>query len=293
MTVRRALVAALALASAVFVVIQLTNGWSRISDEPLPESAPIAATIVLLALGQLWIGEGMVALGMGAGRPADRRWAFHATQPAKYVPMGVAHAAGVVTALVSRGVPRLTAGVLWAIHTGSLVVVGVSLGLLGSPVFGWPVVLAFVGLCLPLVLNRRLLTVALGRTSRFVSALSRPSLVPRQRQLIRCGLWVATGMILHGAAYAVLADASGIDQAPIALVAAYCLALGVSIATPLPGGLGAREAILLALSTAPAGSALIPVVLTRLLLVGVELAFWVIASARRPSGSPSSTAMSA
>jgi uncharacterized membrane protein YbhN (UPF0104 family) len=67
----------------------------------------------------------------------------------------------------------------------------------------------------------------------------------------------------------------------------------VSIATPLPGGLGAREAILIALSTAPAGSALVPVVLTRLLLVAVELVFWIIASARRPSDPASSTTVSA
>ncbi|MDX2382006.1 MAG: hypothetical protein QNM02_19880, partial [Acidimicrobiia bacterium] len=66
-----------------------------------------------------------------------------------------------------------------------------------------------------------------------------------------------------------------------------------SIAPPLPGGRGAREAILLALSTAPAGEALVPVVLVRLLLVGVELVFWLVASTRRPSSSPTSTTTAA
>lgn len=289
MTVRRVLIVALAAASAVFIAVQLTDGWSRIEDRPLPAVAPIAVAVVLLGIGQLAIGEGMVAVGAGAATPADRRWAFHVTQPAKYVPLGVAHAAGSVTALVSRGVTRLTAGVMWAVHTWSLVVVGVSLGFFGSPSFGWPAALALVGLCLPLGLNRRLLTWLLRHSSRLVAVLGRPTLMPPQRQLTACGIWVACGALSHGLGYAVLVDASGIDQSPVASVTAYALALGVSIATPLPGGLGAREAILLALSTAPAGEALVPIVLVRLLLVGVELVFWIVASARRPSGSSTNT----
>ena len=288
MTVRRALIIGLAAASAVFIALQLADGWSRISGSPLPGSLPIAGAVVLLGLGQLAIGEAMVALGAGSGTPGDRRWAFHVTQPAKYVPMGVAHAAGVVTALVSRGIPRLPAGVLWAVHTGSLVVVGVSLGLFGSSSFGWPTAIAFLGICVPVCLDRHVLTFVLAQAGRFADVLKRPTLVPPQGQLTRCGVLAAAGVLLHGLAYALLVDASGIDDTPAAAVAAYCLALGVSIATPLPGGLGAREAILLALSSAPAGEALVPIVLVRLLLVGVELVFWLVASSRRPGSSTDS-----
>ena len=170
-----------------------------------------------------------------------------------------------------------------ALHTGALVVAGLSLGLIGSSAFGWPVALGVVGLCVPLLLDRRLLTFVLGRTGRLIAGLGRPDLVPRQSRLVLCGIWAAVGILLHGLAYAVLVGASDIDQTVIASVAAYCLALGVSIATPLPAGLGAREAILLALSTASAGEAVVPVILVRLLLVGVELVLWLVASARRPA----------
>ena len=122
MTIRRALILALAAASAVFIAVQLNDGWGRIRDEPLPGVLPIVGVVALLALGQVALGEAMVALGAGGTTPFDRRWAFHISQPAKYVPIGVAHAAGSVTALTGRGAARVTAGVLWAVHTGTLVI---------------------------------------------------------------------------------------------------------------------------------------------------------------------------
>lgn len=292
MTVRRVLIFGLAIASVVFIAIQLNSGWNRIDDKPLPGPAAMIGAVALLAVGQVMIGEAMVALGKDAASAAERRWAFHVTQPAKYVPMGVAHAAGAVTALVSCGVSRLKAGALWAIHTATLVVVGVALGLLLSPALGWYPAIALLGLCVPVILSRRALASLLGRFSRFAPALGHPTLIPEQSRLNLCAVLAAFGVLLHGMAYATLVSAAGLEQALIASVAAYCLALGVSIATPLPGGLGAREAILLALSTASAGDALVPVVLVRLLLVGVELVLWLVASARRPSGSPASAASS-
>ena len=290
MTVRRALILALAVASAVFIAVQSTDGWNRISDKPLPGAAAMVGAVALLGVGQVMIGEAMVAVGAGAGTAAQRRWAFHVTQPAKYVPLGVAHAVGAVTALASCGVSRLKAGVLWAIHTATLVVVGVALGLILSPSLGWPPAIALLGVCVPLLLNRRALASVFIRLSRFSPALGHPELIPDQRRINWCGAMAALGVLLYGVAYAVLVSAAGIEQPLIASVAAYCIALGVSIATPLPGGLGAREAMLLALSTAPAGEALVPVILVRLLLVAVEVAFWAVASARRPSGSPTSAA---
>ena len=280
-TIRRALILALAAASAVFIAVQLNDGWGRIRDEPLPGVLPIVGVVALLALGQVALGEAMVSLGAGVTTPFDRRWAFHISQPAKYVPIGVAHAAGSVTALTGRGAARVTAGVLWAVHTGTLVIVGVALGLLGSPAFGWWAPLALLGPVTLVCLDHRVLLAIVRAAGRFVEVLSRPSLVPPQRRLNRCAAWAATGIVLHGLAYAVLVEAAGISMNPLAAVAGYCLALGVSIATPLPAGLGAREALLLAFSTAPAGDAIVPIVLVRLLLVGVELVLWFIASTHR------------
>lgn len=283
MTGRTALAIALGVVSAVFIAVQLADGWSRLGDESLPGAPSIAAAVVLLALGQLAIGEAMVVAAPGLLTRATRRWAFHFTQPAKYVPGGVAHVAGVVTALVGRGASTSAAGMLWVVHTGSVIVAGVSVGLLLSPAFGWPWPVALLGVAVPLVLARPVLSVVADRAGRSVQRL-REVEVPPQRNLSGCLALTAVGVVLHGGAYAVLA-AQGDDTA-VASLAAYALALGVSVATPLPAGLGAREAILLGLATTPAGEAIVPVVLVRLLLVAVEVVFWFVASIRRPRRSP-------
>ncbi len=289
MTARTALAMALGVASAAFIAVQFADGWSRLGDETLPGAASIAGAVALLALGQLAIGEAMVVAGPGLVTPAERRWAFHFTQPAKYVPGGVAHVAGVVTALVGRGVSASAAGMLGVVHTGSVVVAGVSVGLLLSPAFGWPWPVVMLGVALPLVLARPVLSVVVDRAGRSVRRLRQVE-VPSQRSLSSCLALTTAGVVLHGVAYAVLA-APG-DDTVVASVAAYALALGVSVATPLPAGLGAREAILLGLATTPAGEAIVPVVLVRLLLVAAEVVFWFVASLRRPRRSPSTVAAS-
>ena len=66
-------------------------------------------------------------------------------------------------------------------------------------------------------------------------------------------------------------------------VAAYTLAFGVSVATPLPGGLGAREAIIVGVLSGTQATLIVPVVLVRLILIGVEVLLLLAVRARTRS----------
>ena len=84
--------------------------------------------------------------------------------------------------------------------------------------------------------------------------------------------------MLHGAAFALLVAGSITSVATA--IAAYAIAQSLATATPLPGGLGAREALLFAFAASDDDVTLTGVVLVRLLLIGIE-ALLALASVRR------------
>ena len=95
-----------------------------------------------------------------------------------------------------------------------------------------------------------------------------------------CTALAAIAVGLHSVGFAILVRSADLDVTLLGAVAAYALAFGVSVATPLPGGLGAREAVLLAVLVVDEATLLVPVVLVRLLLVGIECGFLVMARLR-------------
>lgn len=280
MTVRRVLVGVLVAASVGFIAQQLHSGWSRISGESLPDPGQLALAIFLLTVGQVLIGEAFLIVGSGPPRTAVRRWAFHLTQPSKYIPAGVAQVAGLVAVLVGRGANGVATAAAAAVLMGSLVVGGISIGLVLSPALGWTPLIAVVGLLVPIALFRPVLAAIARMIGRVVPSIRAESHIPEQGTLFWTFAMVTVALALHAGAYAALVDAAGGDGDALASIAAYSLAFGVSIATPLPGGLGAREAILLGLTDLVGSPALVPIVLVRLLLIGIELVLGLTGSLR-------------
>jgi len=238
------------------------------------------ATGALVTLGQSVLSASWPRL---VGRPDDWRaltQIFHVTQPAKYVPAGVAQILGLVALTTDRGVPTARATAGWVAHALSLVAPGIAIGSgIALVTSGWWRLLG-LGLLAPVVLDRRLLAVAIDKGRGLIKRLPDASTLPTRRSLIEAGLAGAIFMLTHGAGYAVLADALGAEVSPIRSVCAYALAVSVSIVTPMPGGLGVREAVLVASAGAPPEVTLAAALLLRVALITMELAIiplWALA----------------
>jgi len=264
------------------------SSWVTISEGSWPDIGPLALAVVLLGVGQVLIGEAFVVVGPNPPAAADRRWAFHLTQPAKYIPGGIAQPAGLVTVLMRRGASSVATAMSYVVIVAALVIAGISLGLVLSPALEWWLPIIAAGLVLPFLLLRPVLVIVVRLAARIVPVNRPEEQLPAQGSLLRCLTGCVIGVGLHACAYAVLVDAVGGDTAPMASVASYSLAAGVSIATPLPGGLGAREALLIGLADLTGSASLLAIALIRVLLIGVEIILGLLASARirRPGERP-------
>jgi len=276
---RRLVRAAFVILTLAFFVAQFANGAGRIAVDTAPGMGRIGGAVVLLVAGQVLVGEALVSLaapGIGAG-PARR--AFHLTHPSKYIPAGVAQAAGLTIALRRAGLSTGSALATWALHTLAVVLGGVGAGLVVGGGAGWPMFWAVLGVATLLSFSRSLIVVVLTRVGRVVEAAQTvASTMPSQARLSACLAANAAGLVLHGVAFAVLIDGSAASAA--IAIAAYALAHGLATATPLPGGLGAREALLFAFAASDDDITLTGVVLVRLLLMVVEAGF-ALASVQR------------
>jgi len=278
-TGRGFLVALLGFVSVVYIGLEVAGSWSELTAQQIPGVGWLLVAIVALALGQFVVGEAMVVLEASPSTGAQRRWIFHTAQPAKYVPFGIANAAAVVLGLCARGVPSRIATLVWAIHSLALALVGVAVGLIAGPALGWSAAVSALGVILLLAVAPPIFGRVLRVAGRVVGADLSASL-PASRSIVTCTALAAIAVGLHAVGFAILVRGADLDVTLLGAVAAYALAFGVSVATPLPGGLGAREAVLLAVLVVDEATLLVPVVLVRLLLVGTECGFLVVARLR-------------
>jgi len=279
LTGRGFLVVLLGAASALYVGLEVAEGWGELGAQHVPGPGWLLAAVVTLAVGQFLIGEAMVVLEAAPSTAAQRRWVFHSAQPAKYVPFGVANAAVVVLGLSARGVSRRVATRVWAIHTLSLVIAGVAVGLILSLGLGWPDAWSALGLLLLVAFTPPIFGRVLRLSGR-VAGVDLSASFAVSPSIWSCVALTAVAINLHAVGFAILVRSADLDVTLLGAVAAYALAFGVSVATPLPGGLGAREAIILAVLVVDEATLLVPVVLVRLVLVAVECAFWAVARLR-------------
>lgn len=265
-------------AIAIGVLLGVQESFGRIGGlDRATVTSPTKIIVVagLLVTGQAIIGYGWRRLLPAITDPVTSMWTFHATQPGKYLPLGIGQAVGQVALVRDLGVPLRSAVASWASHVAMLVVGGCAVGALlvvppGTGTLRW---VFLAGLLAVAVAHRSVLGVAIGAGARLTSRLPAPSDLPGQRALIDALAASIAFMLLHGLGYAVLVDGwEPTWTRLLSLIGAYALSAGLSTATPLPAGLGAREALLVLLSGLNAPTAIAAAVAHRVIAFGAEIA---------------------
>lgn len=244
----------------------------------------MAAAVALLLGGQSILGYGWRRLAPGITDAVTSMWTFHAAQPGKYLPLGVGHALGQVTLAREVGLTGRQAVAGWASHVAMIVVAGTTVGALvvTNPELGDARWFALAGLLGLLAVRRSVLQRVVGAGARYSTRLPAPEDLPASRGLAEAYATAVAFMVLDGLAFVVLLH--GFDRGLsfwVGVIGAYGLSMGLSIATPVPAGLGIREVLLVILVGTDASATIAAAIVLRILTFGVEVGLLALFSVLR------------
>jgi len=222
------------------------------SDRARPSAPAALGALALYGGAVVAAARGWAELLADLAEPRDARGAMYASQLTKYVPGGgVVQAAGQVALSTTTKLPVAVAGLAWAVSI--VLTVGGGTVLLSTLALSdqlptWARAVAPLGLLGVMTVDRDRLAGLLGLLRRYVKRIPPPDSLPDDRALRRAFLWTTAGIALNAASFSVLivdlgAQVSVLDVGP-AFVAGW---LAGFLLVPLPAGLGAREAVVIAL----------------------------------------------
>jgi uncharacterized membrane protein YbhN (UPF0104 family) len=263
---------------AVFVLglVGVVIAFRRTVDESHGQSLPDAPA--LLIAGVLMLASIVLAARAWTelfDRRHDRRalaGSLYASQLTKYLPAGgFVQAAGQVSMSVTAGArvgQAATAAAVWAFTT---IVAGLTLGaglVFADSLAPWVRALSLCGLAAPVLLHRRVLAAALHAAHRLVRRVPDPDALPAQRRLLVSFAWSMGNAVAGSTAYAVLLSGTGTDIDPVPVVSAFALSWVIGfLVFPLPGGIGVREAVLVAVIPGVPSAALLGASLAQRFLI--------------------------
>jgi len=259
-------------------------------EDAIPSLDVALAAVLLQGLAGISATQAWVKV-LGPEVDPDRaRGAMFESQLSKYVPGGgMVQALGQVALTTSDTVTMRRSAVAWISSVILTVIAGMTL--LGAfaamgALEGWVRAVALLGPLSLLLLNGRCLRFVLRFGRRLSSRVPDPSSLPDGKVLMGALGWAAAGFLLLATSFtAILGDLDpGIDhlQAMAAFTAAWLVGF---LLVPLPAGLGAREAVLVALIPgSTTGQLLAASLAQRLLAFGAEVALVVGQRARLRRG---------
>ncbi|RAK66505.1 lysylphosphatidylglycerol synthase domain-containing protein [Phenylobacterium kunshanense] len=265
---------AIVVVALIFLAWKAREHWAVLSTwSPTPRTAGLLfACSVAYGVGMMFIGESwhQILSGVAEGRLSRFvTWpSFGVTQVAKYLPGNVFHYVGRHVWLKQQGVTHRAA--LTATAWEVVLMASTALGVAALLLMFWPIEIASlpaatVSLAASAVAAVLLLVLILVQVAgRRISRLQ--PFVPAQTALVLSPFALLGFFGLQGTVFYLLFHA--VDATPVVAVAAIAnLAWLVGYATPgAPGGIGSREALLVAMITPLAGpsNALILAALFRL-----------------------------
>jgi uncharacterized membrane protein YbhN (UPF0104 family) len=286
-----------AVAGAVYALLRdlsAVRGSLRSISVPYALAAVALAVVSVAMLAERWRAT-LITLGTHASRSDVRRW-FMAGQIGKYVPGGVWHVVGQGELARRAGVDRRVAYSSVLLSTAALLG-GATLMVIGGRVIGagvavpWWVIavglLAVVMALVPPVRNRLV--------ARLDDSSAGARLTPGRLAALTAGS-IPVWLVIGASTWCVAAALDARVDARTLVVGAVASWL-VGIATiPAPGGIGAREAVLVALLDGALGTATATLValVSRLVFVVADVGCFVVArrgvsvAARRAASSTAS-----
>lgn len=280
-------------AAIVFFVLALVGAWRESSA--LPSVWRLGAVGGLWVIGVLSIAYAWATL-LGGDHRLEHGAASIVSQIAKYIPGGIWQASGQMGLARSVGVQLQRSAVAFTVQALMFAVAATTFGIVVAITWNdgaaWLRVLLAVGSVVSLALvDRRWMVWILHKIPRTRQASA--ELVPAQRTIL---LTYATSLVTIatlGIGYLIVLGSFGtVDDAWLA-VGAFAIAWLVGyLLVPLPSGLGAREAVLVAIlhGTFPSSVLVAASVYQRVALIATEGVLALIASHRvRPSRLRSAT----
>jgi phosphatidylglycerophosphate synthase len=247
----------------------------------VPSWHVVAAATVLLAASLAAAAAAWAALLPGAPSRRGLVRGFVAAQLGKYIPGGIWLAAGQVGLACDAGVPLGRALGAFAACAVAIAVAGAfAAGLLATVVAATSaattavLVASVAGLGVVLLLDRRWMTWSAARAARWRRFPDRGIVVPPQRAILGSFAWLVVTLLSMALAYALLLGSVGGGDALVRTMFAFSVAWLVGFLAPgVPSGIGAREAVLVALLPDDAGLVLAASVAHRVLQMATEAAF--------------------
>lgn len=295
---RREIRLAVLLLGVVGLIIAFRRAVDESRGQTLPDPPALVVAGVLTLASILLAGRAWTEL---FDRRHDRRalaGSLYASQLTKYLPAGgFVQAAGQVSMSVTAGAGVAHAATATAVLAFTTVVAGCTLtsGLVfADSLPAWLRAMSLCGLLAPALLHRRVLAAALHAAHRLVRRVPDPDALPTQQRLLVSFAWALGSAIAGSAAYAVLLRGLGTDTGWVTAISAFALSWVVGfLVFPLPGGIGVREAVLLAVVPGASSAALLGASLAqRFLVLAAEVAATVgnqvLARRERRLGAPSS-----
>jgi hypothetical protein len=263
------------VAGLIGIGLAVRAGADELEGSAMPSPAAMAVVLVLAVASTMSSARAWSSLLPTVERAVAHE-AVYVSQLAKYLPIGgIAQAAAQLGLTVSSGVTAATVAAAWVVAMVCSVAAASIVGLAVVAVPGAPAVLRVVavGAVGSLVfLHPVVLRWTFGFVARHIPRLGvDTSHVPAPGEVARCLAWSVTNQVAFACAVAV-AVTSLVDDVPawqIATGAALAWLLGFVVVI-LPGGVGVREAVLVAVVPAPTAALLAGSLAARLALLGAE-----------------------
>ena len=215
----------------------------------LPSAGALAAGFVLHLVALGCAAQAWVALFPEGADKRELARGLYTSQLTKYLPAGgIAQAASQVALAGNQGGLK-AAALRLPVFSLSSIAAGATLGAtlaFDSDLPGWARALFGAGVLVVLALHRAVLAAVLRFAKRFVRRLPEPDALPAQGQILRCYAFFLGNLLAFSAAFAVLLHDLD-DVAVLSVIGATAAAWTAGyLVVPLPGGLGVREAVILA-----------------------------------------------
>jgi hypothetical protein len=241
--------AVIGISSIVGLAVVAISTVDDAREQALPGAVPLAIALGLQFVAMVCAARGWVALFPESADRSALTSGLYSSQLTKYLPAGGFVQAASQVALSSEttsvGVAALRLPVFSVCSVVAAATVGSLLAFAGE-LPGWGRVVAFSGLALLSVLDRRVLSAALSLARRLISRLPPPEALPEQRAILRCYWYVLINQVAYATAFVVLLrDVADIDHLAAAAAFSAGWAIGY-LALPLPSGVLVREAVLIA-----------------------------------------------